>query len=281
MNKIESFNKINALVSELRNLKKGYVTNFYPDETKMESWIIRNQFYYESYEEVLFLIKDNGAFYNLFYCATNNVMLEKALLLFNEKHLESIVMTDIVGNEQQCRLVGECFKKCNFSEYVSLVRMSRMTPKNEDNHIDTLSPNVKFAKIEQAEELYSLLSHYFDPLAEQLPTMEEIRQFVLQRQILVYSENNKIVGFVIFEKNSSTLYLRYWFVHPEHRNKKIGSSLLKLFFNEGKTTRRQLFWVIQNNKNAIIRYEHYGFKKENMYDFVLTNKSIRYEQKDY
>ena len=73
------------------------------------------------------------------------------------------------------------------------------------------------------------------------------------------------------EMNATTLYLRYWFTHPDFRDRKVGSRLLRRFFEEGKDTKRQLFWVIRSNKNAIKRYRHYGFKEENMLDFVLRN----------
>ena len=88
--------------------------------------------------------------------------------------------------------------------------------------------------------------------------------------LAVYKEEGEIIGFVIFESSRSTHYLRYWFVHPKHRDKKIGSILLKTFFYEGRNTRRQLFWVITDNENAVKRYEHYGFKNEAMKDYVLT-----------
>ena len=77
------------------------------------------------------------------------------------------------------------------------------------------------------------------------------------------------MGHLIFELSASTLYLRYWFTHPDYRDKKVGSRLLRRFFEEGKDTKRQLFWVIRTNENAIKRYKHYGFTEENMYDFVM------------
>ena len=90
--------------------------------------------------------------------------------------------------------------------------------------------------------------------------------------------NQKIVGFIIYDLYSTTLYLRYWFVDPLHRNLKIGSKLFREFRNRGKNTSRQLFWVIRSNQNAIKRYLHYGFKEENMYNYVLINNNENYEK---
>ena len=114
-----------------------------------------------------------------------------------------------------------------------------------------------------------MLHSYFDPLSEQLPSYEEILYFISRKSVLVYKEAGKVYGFVIFELNGQTLYLRYWFVLPEYRDLKIGSRLFNEFMRAGHATKRQLFWVIASNENAIKRYRHYGFEVERLYDYVL------------
>jgi len=142
--------------------------------------------------------------------------------------------------------------------------------------------NVSKATIEQITDIYILLNKYFDKRTEQIPFIEELEEYARLNHILVYTDGNKIIGFLIFEINASTLYLRYWFVHPNYRDKKIGSTLLRSFFDEGKNTKRQFFWVIKSNDNALKRYKHYGFTEENMFDYVLTsNNNILYEGTDY
>lgn len=109
-------------------------------------------------------------------------------------------------------------------------------------------------------------------VASRFHIKRKLNEYAKNNRILVYKEDVEIIGFVVFESNRSTHYLRYWFVHPEHRDKKIGSILLNTFFNEGQNTRRQLFWVITDNENAIKRYRHYGYTEENLYDIVMSNK---------
>ena len=50
-----------------------------------------------------------------------------------------------------------------------------------------------------------------------------------------------MAGFLIYELSNATLYLRYWFTHPDHRDKKVGSRLLRRFFEEGKDTNGSCF----------------------------------------
>ncbi len=118
---------------------------------------------------------------------------------------------------------------------------------------------------------------YFDPKAEQLPDTVDLLFWVEQKNIILFEEKGRVVGFIIYDLKVTTLYLRYWFVHPDYRDQKIGSQLFKEFLSRGKDTQRKLFWVIRSNENAIKRYIHYGFKEDKMYNFVLINKQIKYE----
>jgi ribosomal protein S18 acetylase RimI-like enzyme len=112
----------------------------------------------------------------------------------------------------------------------------------------------------------------FDPLAEQLPTIKELKDYVKRQQLLVIKEGDDLCGFLIFELTGVTWYLRYWYTSPDHRNKGIGAGLLKTSLLYGVDSKRQIFWVIAANENAIKRYEHYGFTRENMNDYVMIKR---------
>lgn len=272
MNKVNSIEQIVELVSKIRNLRKGFLTNFYLDSFKHDIWIKNNSLFFEEYGETLFFIKHNNGFWNIFYTTSNIEELNNALNILIQIYSSQLMITDIIGNDEQCLLINDCFKRNSFQHYNNLVRMSKLT-----QEILEFSPNhnVSYANIDDANIVLSILNRYFDPLCEQIPYIEELYQFAKDNKILLYKENEQILGFVIYEMNKSTLYLRYWFVHPDHRDKKIGSTLLNHFFYEGRQTRRQLFWVLSENENAIKRYRHFGYSEEKMYDYVLIkNKKI-------
>ena len=133
-------------------------------------------------------------------------------------------------------------------------------------------PDVVFqAGIGDVQEILKLYDTYFDAYIEQIPLREELERWIASDHVLVYRADGHIVGFLIYDLTGVTLYLRYWFVHPEYRDQKIGAILFKEFMRRGENTRRQLFWVISSNENAIKRYVHYGFAIEKMFDYVLIN----------
>ena len=148
------------------------------------------------------------------------------------------------------------------------------------NPILELENNIylKEATQNHIDELIVLFEKHFDPIAEQLPVKSDLLNWIETGSLLIYEINNKIGGFIIYDLNGLTLYLRYWFVHPDFRDQKIGSLLFNYFLYKGRNTKRQIFWVIQSNDNAIKRYKHYGFVEEKMYNFVMINKNKRYEK---
>lgn len=269
MERIRSIDKIPESVSEIKSLRKGFITNFYLDNFKHTIWVQRGILWKETIDDTVFFIKKNNHFWNVFYNTTNIVSLNKALNVFETKYSKEMIIFDVIGNIATCDAIKNTFINNQYHHICTLIRMSRLTP------VGTYYrsyKSIRYANQDDTKEVAALLKCFFDSKTEQIPYYEELIEYSKQNRILVYIDQGKVVGFVVFEMNRSTLYLRYWFVLPEYRDKKVGSMLLKSFFEEGKDTRRQLFWVIVDNDNAIKRYKHYGFKAEDMYDYVFTNK---------
>lgn len=269
METLQNIEQVQILIAEVRNLRKGYFTNFYLDNFKHQVWIDNGDFKFVRLGETLFFLRISDKFCNLFYCSTTIDELESAMMQLEQMYPELIKMVDIVGSAAQCKPIIQRFENRGYHTYRQLVRMSKLTPAES---VEIFNPYVSFATLEDSKIVREILFRYFDARCEQIPYQEELDEYAKNNRILVYKEAGEILGFVIFESNRSTHYLRYWFVHPEHRDKKIGSILLKTFFYKGRHTRRQLFWVITDNENAIKRYRHYGFVEEDLFDFVMSNK---------
>ena len=130
--------------------------------------------------------------------------------------------------------------------------------------------DVILANMADCQLVYDALQNDFDSLCEQLPSLQEVLDYAQREQLLVIKDGKKLCGFLIFELSGTTSwYLRYWYTSPEYRNQKVGAKLLKTALVIGKETKRQQLWVISENENAIKRYEHYGFQKETINDYVM------------
>lgn len=265
MQPVQSIEQLRTLSAEVRALHKGFLTNFYLEEVKHTIWIAKGDCYVEHVGDTLFIIKQSPTFWNVFYCSTTMDQLSSDLQRFQNAYIGQTMMFDIVGREQQCQPLVEMFRENGCVEATSLVRMTRLTEPLDYTEDTT----VRQASETDIAVVSQLLHEYFDARIEQIPYEEELRNYADQGHVLICEEQGHITGFLVYELNASTLYLRYWFTHPDFRDKKVGSRLLRRFFEEGKATKRQLFWVIRSNENAVKRYKHYGFAEENMYDFVM------------
>lgn len=265
MKKVESVEELRGRIAEIRSLRRGFITNFFLDPLKHGLWIAKGDCHMERMGSTLFIIKQSPTFWNVFYCSTTLDDFSHDLSDFMAEHSDVTMMFDIVGRDIQCQPMMELFRSKSCKEATSLVRMTRLTTTMD------YTPDSSICKAVESDipEVSKLLHTYFDEQTEQIPYDEELLEYVRQGHVLVCEEEGKMVGFLIYELNATTLYLRYWFTHPDFRDKKVGSRLLRRFFDEGKDTKRQLFWVIRSNENAIVRYRHYGFAEENMFDYVM------------
>jgi ribosomal protein S18 acetylase RimI-like enzyme len=227
--------------------------------------------YSVEYEKCIFILYKDYDFYHIYFLATNKERLDKMLNKFVKQYSRNIFVVDIIGSNLTIEVLSRLFKRTGFERYVFIYRMVRLKNLDAPQIID---PKVIFAPLDYSEQIYNILEGYYDKYSEQIPLHEEVIQWLTNNNVLTVVEQKKIIGFVIFEITGITSYLRYWFTHPDYRNQKIGSALLRRFFHESRNTKRQLFWVISTNENAIIRYKHYGFKAEQMFDQVMIKYGI-------
>ncbi|WP_282125705.1 GNAT family N-acetyltransferase [Marinifilum flexuosum] len=264
---IKSFEEIMLGIKSVRDFKEKYYTNFFPNKDQIELWIEKASLYkIDKFNGVVFFIRKNESFNSLYFVAKSEESLSNGISLAANFFEETCTVIDLIGKGTELSRLNDIFKNYKFVEYTSLTRMSRVINEDEDFKNDI---SIDFANTNDVQEIKILLDTYFDPLSEQIPFKEEILNWIKKNHILVKREDNLIVGFVIFDLIGMTSYLRYWFVHPEYRDKKIGSALLNKYFFLSSGCKKQMFWVINDNENAIKRYKHYGFEMESLNDIIL------------
>ena len=273
MDKVESIEQLKELILYVRNLRQGFVTNFYLDEEKHAAWIRTGEFQYDKWEDTVFLLFDHYSpdnekyFTNMFYISTSEDAMLARLKEYPEKFIYDLYVLDIVGRDSMCLPLVEKLKAMRGHNDATLVRMTRILDSKFSNQ--RLAISCQYAEKKDVGMIDELLHTHFDEQLEQLPLVEELEKMIDRKHILLSKREGKVAGMLLFDLNASTLYLRYWLVLPEYRNKGVGSELLRQFLWEGRDTKRQILWVNQANENAVVRYEHYGFKKENMYDYII------------
>ncbi|HFK5567664.1 TPA: GNAT family N-acetyltransferase [Elizabethkingia anophelis] len=262
---------------ELFRLKsKEMKTNFFMAENQFDQLLLENKIQLFKTEKACFLLADDDGFKRLYFIAS---AVEEIQSFFNN-HLSEFdgdISIETAGNSGYLESIKDAFLQSGFYEYSSMVRMSKIRNNVEEINFE----NIHLLTVDKKEEFQMLYKKYFDKFVERIPTVEEIDGFIQEEKAYYFSDNDEIQGFIVFEYHGITSHLRYWFVHPDYREKKIGSKLIQLFFNIGEKVKRELFWVIESNKNAIKRYKHFGFIEEDMHNLILINKNKKYEEPNY
>jgi ribosomal protein S18 acetylase RimI-like enzyme len=280
MSKINNFDIIQNSIHAVKSHHLGYLTNFYIDVSKINVWINRDLLNIHQVGKSVFITRRNINFQHLYYISTDKITLKNDLDFFLNDFQSEEFIIDIVGSNASTNELINNIKELEFVEYKSLVRMSRLIS-NSDKSVEIDDSEIKYADIADIKDLEDLLDRNFDSRAEQIPFYEELEFFIRNKKIIVVKNiEAKIIGFVIFELNGYTSYLRYWFVDEKYREQKIGSKLLRQFFWLTNSSKRQLFWVIQDNHNAIKRYMHYGFQMEDMIDKILKIDNFKNNERN-
>lgn len=262
---------------ELFRLKsKEMKTNFFMIEKQFNQLLMENKIQLFKTEKACFLLTDDDGFKRLYFIVSDVKEIKSFFYNYLNK-FDGDISIETAGNSDYLESVKEAFLQNGFYEYSSMVRMSKI--RNSVEEIDF--ENIHLLTVDKKEEFQTLYKKYFDKFVERIPTVEEIDGFIQEEKAYYFSDNNEIQGFIVFEYHGITSHLRYWFVHPAYREKKIGSKLIQLFFNIGDKVKRELFWVIESNKNAIKRYKHFGFIEEDMHNLILINKNKKYEEPNY
>lgn len=270
MNALGSLEEIFEITSAIRNKERGFITNFYPEALRHSIWIKKKSFFYEWNGDTCFLFRKNERYWNAFYLSTSIEELGRALSELNQECSDASLIFDIVGRQETCDMLLPVFQANGFCQESSLARYIRINSIPFEN--DQEAERVQRATIEQAREANRLLHQYMDERVEQIPDIEEYEEWAKLGHILVYLVDDKIAGFFDYEKNKSTTMPRHWLVLPEFRGQHIGAILYRRFLYEANDTKRILSWIIQSNEISIKNHIHYGFKRENLFDYIMTNK---------
>jgi ribosomal protein S18 acetylase RimI-like enzyme len=263
----------------IASIKKGsndFITNFYPDDEKLNYWIDKQIFFFKYFANTVFFFRKDRDFYHLYFCSKNLINLSVDLKIINNQFSE-IFVSDCIGTEPLVEKLVAIFEECGFKKYVKYNRMKKFIYFND--LLPPVNQEVSFARLEDSLIIFDLFESNFDRFAEQLPTIEELEISITKNEVFILKDNSNIAGVLIRKMTSKSSLLMFFLVKIEYRNKKVGSKLLSYYFNECKN-KRIIMWVLSNNKNAIDIYKHYGFSFDILNDQIMINNNMHYEAKN-
>lgn len=112
--------------------------------------------------------------------------------------------------------------------------------------------NCRIEDIETIKKLGLLINENFNKV-------NNIEELIENNKIIGYYTDNKLVGFIIYEKNFEVVDILYIVVEKIYRRRGIGYNLVKYLINNIECEKIMLE-VNCENKNAINLYKKFNFK---------------------
>jgi ribosomal protein S18 acetylase RimI-like enzyme len=258
----------------------AFCTNFFPVQERLLAWIDHGELLGDVRGGVAFFLRKDRDFWHFYFCAGSLAQLQREIT--NVPNLQSDpVVTDLVGNDPTLADLLRSLESSGFRRYARLVRLARapgfsLSTQHEDPAaMDSKdAPEVTLAQTDDSEAVLCLLESAFNPYADQLPTLYEIQEAILRKQILTIKMEGRLAALLYFETQGVTSTVRYWAVAEQFRSLRLGSVLMRYYFSAQQSVRRFILWVTAANEDALRKYRHYGYVPDGLVDHVLANSII-------
>ncbi len=256
MKAIESIHQLNLILEKY--FIKGTLTNNYLLSSAYESYIDQGNLYVLEVEENAGLFVKNAMFYRLYFFI-NNTLVPFPL------NLDLPVVMELIyrGENNAPEEMRSYWKTNGFNDH--LTRDNMVVLAGQVVWHPSLNEKIAVRLAHSEEEAiyaYDLLKGSLDIYTGDYMTIEEVRQYVHEGNILMAYEKERMCGVLQREIKNTGVWLGHIAVDPEFRGSGIAKNLVTAYLKTDETNDklRYQLWVRQDNKAAYQLYLNFGFK---------------------
>lgn len=260
--------EISDELRRIRELNKEFTTNFYAAPDQLRDWAGQGVLSLGRGMRTTLLFRRDRHFEHLYHVAASRADLAEALASLDPIAGLPIV-TDLVGRPEDVAPIAEIYRENGFEDYVELVRMVRAGGSSPDAGPDAPADSAQLADI---PAIVAFLDRQLDPFRDQIPEADEIESAIARRSILIDRCDGAPGGLLFFEDTGRTSTIRYWYVDSRCFGRGVGGRLMRTYLRQHRSTARFLLWVVSGNAGAIAKYEHYGFRREELSDRIMIRR---------
>ena len=148
---------------------------------------------------------------------------------------------------------------CGFQHTDTFVRM--YNTRFKEGKLD----KVVYAEKSQCEQIIALLGRHFTDYLSYSPDKDELEQLIDKKCVIVNTEENKVIGVMVFEFQGKKAYFRIWC--DEGKNGlKLLTEAFSLVANSG--IRYVYNWINESNKVSMSVYKFFGSQPDGLKDYV-------------
>ncbi|HWX22370.1 MAG TPA: hypothetical protein VN578_20915 [Candidatus Binatia bacterium] len=272
MSPVQTVGDVFNAIQQAKAGAPAFCTNFFPVQTKLQGWIDHGELLMERRDGAALFLRRDRDFYHLYFCAASPAALWPKLFSVAGVDTERVVV-DLVGPQPALVELTAALEPAGLKCYTRLQRMSR-TAQSALPQAGGEDTPVTVAERGDSQAILALLEFSFDRYADQLPQRHEVEAAIEARQMLVVKNERAVAALLFFETQGFTSTLRYWAVAERFRSRRFGGAVMRQYFAGQSAVRRFLLWVVAGNKNAVEKYQHYGYAPDGLLDQVLVNERI-------
>lgn len=244
-------------------------------EKKSHSTLVTNCYHFADYfrEKVeknsVFIINENNSAmiltelipdnYSLHFFTTNLNSFEKTLKEKTYQRKTLVELPSFIAGNTMGIFQNNGFS--NYETFLQLVSKPDSTLRCE-SRLD-----MYFAELADAEDILELLQINFDPKVDQIPSLFQIREYIVTRNVLRLKEDDKIASCVVFFETKKNLKVHFLVTNPNVQGRGNAVKLLRLLREnfDGLIT----LWVKESNRIALEFYVKRGFHASENKRFFL------------
>jgi GNAT superfamily N-acetyltransferase len=266
MTLVQKPEEIQEAIGQIKAVASQFCTNFFPAASRLEDWLQRGCLFIEKKPETVFIFREDRDLFHFYFAAANRAVLEKETAAQTAPSGSARLILDLLGKD--LLELTRVLERAHWGPYQRLMRLARGgQPHDSDGKPG--EANVITAEERDLAGIQRLIEERFDPLADQIPGINEIRTAREAGQILVLREDGEVAALLFFETIGFTSTIRYWVVGSAFESRGFGSQLLRAYLKIHASVKRFLLWVNEKNDNAIQKYRHFGYQPDGLKDQVL------------
>jgi hypothetical protein len=261
-----SVGQINEIIKEIRSKfdSKKILTNYFCN-LSVAMYVCAKKVK----ETVIFYLEEKS-FKRLFFYSANveqlgkllDIKIENCLIDFIYKYrnmeFESALIN--IGYKELA-----CYKRIYndaINDFLKLNEISRLLRYYKENII--LSADVM-----DAEELYVKMNASFDIKVSHFPTLDELRDIIAKKQVLIIKNNNEICSYLIFNFQGKKCYLNFLFNDTFVNPMNSIALLIKLYtMLKEEGINYSYAWVDGKNIPALNIHKMFGYKYDRLEDRI-------------
>lgn len=260
------------LAMKRHNVSKS-CTNFFPDQNQFNILIHNRKISVLHTEYTIWVFRQDRGFQHVYYSTYRPDQLSGELYRI-KPYLKKPTTITVINTAQQIGNVDKLFCGIGFYQYSEFMRF--VSTKNAFLRERSEQKDVVLAKNSDATAILDLFTKVFDPIDDEIPSLEEIFSYILKQNVFIVKDGQNLAGCLIKSDHGLTSYFLYIAVDELYRGRRIASELMHKYLNECMENNilRRLLWVRKTNLNAISFHNHYGFRADGLEKKIFYSKGI-------